>query len=101
MQGESVGLNSSDLGVVYVDVHHRGRLAGRITQREAGANSDHDVGGLHHIEKLVHLGSLPGGAETRAVRQRMAVRDGSLAARKRDHGYVCCFDQCEESLLRA
>ena len=32
------------------------------------------VGGLHHIEKLVHLGSLPGGAETRAVRQRMAVR---------------------------
>ena len=85
--------------VIYVDVHQRGRLASRIPQREPRPDSYHEASGLHHLEELVHLLPLSHGTETRAVRQRMRVRDDSLATAGSDHRYVRRLSQSDESLF--
>ena len=100
VQGDGVGLDPGELGVVYVDVHQCGRLARRITQRKTRADPYHDVGGLHHFVKLVHLLPLAARAEAGPVRQGMAVRNGPLAAAGGDDGDVCRFGQLHEGLFR-
>ena len=80
MQGDGVGLHPGKLGVVDIDVDEGGSIAGRIAQRKTGANSNHHVGRLHHVVKLVHLLSLCPRTETRAVRQGVVIGDGPLAA---------------------
>ena len=100
MQRDSVGLDSCEFGIVYVDVNQRGRLAGGVAQRKARSYTYHHVGGLHHVVKLVHLLSLAPGAEAGAVGQRMTVRDGALASTGRNDGYVCCLGQFDQGFLR-
>ena len=63
-------------------------------------NSYHHVGGLHYIVELVHLLSLATRAETGAVRQWMAVRNGPLATAGRNHWYACRLGQLDEGLFR-
>ena len=55
VQGNGVSLDSCKFTVVYVDVHERGRFARGIAQRKTRADPYHHVGGLHHIEELVHV----------------------------------------------
>ena len=79
--------------------HQCGRLSGGIAQRKARADSYHHVGRLHHFVELVHLLPFAPRAEAEAVRQRMAVRDGSLASAGRNHRYVCRLRQLDQGFL--
>ena len=93
-------LDPREIRVVYVDVHQGRRLSRRIAQGEARADSYHHVGGLHYIIELVHLLSLATRAETGAIRQWMAVRNGPLATAGRNHWYACRLGQLDEGLFR-
>ena len=76
VQRDGVGLDPDQLAVVDVDVDERGGVASRgSAEREARADADHDIGGLHHIEQLRSSRAARPGVKAGAVRERMAVRD--------------------------
>ena len=96
VKGKRVGLDTGEIVLVDVDIDQRGGLARGVAEREAGADADDDVGGLHHLEELVHLVMLAPGGEARAVGERVAVGDGALPAAGGDDRDVGGFGQGHE-----